>query len=249
MMTRQNSTGRRRGFFSRWRRAIRAIAVGLAAFAVLGLRLSAPNAEGNLATEQADTARLLQDMLTIQRRYAADQNRPLARGTHAKGTCAKAEFTINDLASTLPDRALATRLAHGIYARPATYPANIRFANGESHIFADSHPDVRAMSFSADLTGPTADALGVARQDFSLNNATTFPLNDAHEFAVATQVAMPASSSTSTSPSTRPRTPSRSAASTAPAGPPSLPAGRRAWGSSRVGLGHEKPVVFGAQQT
>jgi hypothetical protein len=128
-------------------------------------------------------------MLTIQKRYAADQNCPLARRTHAKGTCGRAEFTVHDLASTIPDRALVTRLAHGIYARPATYLANIRFANGESHIFADSHPDVRAMSFSADLTGPTADALGVARQDFSLNNATTFPLNDAQEFAVATQVA------------------------------------------------------------
>ena len=189
MITRQHSTGRRRGFFSRWRRALGIIAAGLVAFTAVGLWLSAPDAEANLATEQADTARLLQDILTIQKRYAAEQNRPLARGTHAKGTCATAEFTINDLASTIPDRALATRLARGIYARPGTYPANIRFANGESHVFADSHPDVRAMSFSVDLTGPTADAVGVTRQDFSMNNATTFPLNDAHEFAVATQVA------------------------------------------------------------
>lgn len=154
-----------------------------------GSWLAAPDAEGNLATEKADTADIVTNMLRIQSHLAAVQHRPLARGTHAKGVCARAQFEVLDVLRSVSDPALAARLAQGVYGRPATYPAVVRFANGESHIYADSAPDVRALSFSVDLASAGGAAGSAARQDYSMNNATIFPLNDAHEFVVATRVA------------------------------------------------------------
>ena len=146
-----------------------------------------PRGEAARATEAADIAALTQGILAIQRRYATEQNRPLARGTHAKGICVRGQFEVFDLFQTMPDRALAARLAHGIFAKPGIYPATVRFANADSHIFPDRRKDVRACSFSVELPagviGPDA-----ARQDFSMNNARTFPINDAHAFAVTTSV-------------------------------------------------------------
>ncbi|HUK32712.1 MAG TPA: di-heme-cytochrome C peroxidase, partial [Vicinamibacterales bacterium] len=151
-----------------------------------------PHGEQARATEAADTAALTSDILTIQRRYAAQQNRPLGRGTHTKGMCVRATFEVFDVFSTLPDRVLAARLAHGLFARPGVYDATVRFANGESHVFPDPKKDVRACSFSVEVP---AGVLGpdVMRQDFSMNNARVFPLNDAHAFAVATRVAVASS--------------------------------------------------------
>jgi hypothetical protein len=143
--------------------------------------------ERELPTEDADIAAIVQGILTLQAKYASDQKRPLARGTHAKGVCAKAEFEVKDVLSTVRDHALAARLARGIYAKPGIYQATVRFANADSQTFADGKPDVRAMSFSVDLppgvVGPAA-----ARQDYSMNSATTFPINDAHAFAVLVTV-------------------------------------------------------------
>jgi catalase len=109
------------------------------------------------------------------------QNRPLARGTHAKGVCARAEFEVFDVLSSIPDRALAARLAKGPYAAAGKYPAQVRFANADSNINSDSKRDVRAMSFSVELPGGQ-------HQDYSTNDRTTFPINDAHTFAVTVKV-------------------------------------------------------------
>lgn len=189
MISKPQPVGGRTGVFGTgWRRVWRVALLALLVFTIAGAWLAAPDAEGNLATEQADTAELVRNMLTIQSRFAADQHRRLARGTHAKGVCARAQFEVFDLTAAVPDRDVGSRLAKGIYARPAVYPAVVRFANGESHIYPDSAPDVRAMSFSLDLTGAAGPAGGQARQDYSMNDRTTFPLNDAHEFAVATRV-------------------------------------------------------------
>ena len=174
---------RRRG----WWRVFRVFLLVVVVTALVGTWLAAPDAEGSLATEKADVAELVKDMLTIQSRYAAEQQRPLARGTHAKGICARGDFEVFDVLKTVQEPGLAARLAKGVYARPGRYPAVVRFANGESHIYADSAPDVRAMSFSVDLG--SAGASRAPRQDYSMNNATTFPLNDAHVFAAATKVA------------------------------------------------------------
>ena len=107
----------------------------------------------------------------IQAQYAAQQNRPLARGTHAKGVCVRATFEVFDVAATIPDPALAARLARGLFAKPGMYPATVRFANAASTFNPDSEADVRAMSFSVEVPagvfGPDPKRL-----DFSMNDAT-----------------------------------------------------------------------------
>ncbi|HTI38673.1 MAG TPA: di-heme-cytochrome C peroxidase [Vicinamibacterales bacterium] len=162
-----------------------AIAGWLAYFVVNGVL---PHGEAARATEAEDTATLTRGILTIQQRFAAEQHRSLARGTHAKGICVRGQFEVFDLFDAIPDRALASRLAHGIFARPGIYPAVIRFANGNSQIRPDAKKDVRACSFSIDVPPGVSGALAT-RHDFSMNNARTFPINDVHAFAVATTVA------------------------------------------------------------
>lgn len=174
-------------FRSRRRRVAVVILVLLVGLTLVILKGTEADAEGNLVTEQTDIAEIAQRILTIQARYAAEQHRPIGRGTHTKGVCAAATFEVFDILNAQPDRALASRLAKGIYAKPGTYPATVRFANGQSYIYPDSTPDVRAMSFSVDRA--SANGAGGARQDFTMNNAPIFPLNDAHEFAVALKVA------------------------------------------------------------
>jgi hypothetical protein len=120
--------------------------------------------------------------LTLQARTATDQDRPLRRGTHAKGRCVSGTFEVFDVASTIADPALAARLAQGLFARPGKYQATVRFANGNSQIQRDKVGDVRACSFAVQLPDGS-------RQDFSMNNATIFPINDAHAFAALIQVA------------------------------------------------------------
>ncbi len=144
--------------------------------------------EKKLPTEDADIAEIVDGMLLIQAQYAAQQKRPLARGTHAKGVCVRATFEVFDVAAATPDPALAMRLARGLFAKPGKYPATVRFANAASTFNPDSEADVRAMSFSvevpAGVSGPAPKRL-----DFSMNDATTFTLNDAHVFADFMRVA------------------------------------------------------------
>jgi hypothetical protein len=72
----------------------------------------------------------------------------------------------------------------GIFAKPGVYPAVVRFANADPNINSDFKPDVRSLSFSVDLTkdGTTVPDVSSDRQDFSLQNATTLPINDARAF-------------------------------------------------------------------
>src|SRR6267378_2149205 len=119
------------------------------------------DAERNLAGEQSVIEEIVQKVLLLQANAAAQQHRPLRRGTHAKGVCARAQFEVFDVAVGR-DRGLATRLAKGMFAKA----------------------DVRSLSFSVDLTrNSTAvrDA-NVVRQDFSMQNASTLPINDARAF-------------------------------------------------------------------
>jgi len=120
----------------------------------------------------------------MQAKAAAQQHRPLRRGTHAKGICAKAQFEVFDV-KVGRDLVLAARLAKGIFAKPGIYPATVRFANSDSKVNSDFKADVRSLSFSVNLTrnGVTAPgANGGGRQDFSLQNATTLPINDSTAF-------------------------------------------------------------------
>ncbi len=166
-----------------------AVLLGAGLGLALLVRSLGADAARHSSTEAADIAAIAQGILTLQARLAADQDRPLRRGTHAKGRAVRGTFEIFDLMRTVPDRALAARLAQGVFAKPGRYPATIRFANGNSQVRPDHLGDVRACSFSVELP-PGIGGPAAARQDFAMNNATIFPINDAHAFAVAIKVAI-----------------------------------------------------------
>ncbi len=82
------------------------------------------------------------------------------------------------------DQALARRLAQGMFARPGVYPATVRFANADPNKNSDFKADVRSLSVAVELepVGSAAVAGSVRRQDFSMQNATTLPINDSPAF-------------------------------------------------------------------
>ncbi len=136
------------------------------------------DAERDPAREEAELPELVAKVLLLQSNSAAQQHRPLRRGTHAKGVCARGQFEVFDV-TVGRDPGLATRLAKGIFAKPGVYPAVVRFGNADPKVNSDFKPDVRSLSFSVDLTGNGAN---IDRQDFSLQNAPPLPINDAAAF-------------------------------------------------------------------
>src|SRR6266700_779446 len=137
------------------------------------------DADRNPAREKADIEAIVEKSLLMQANAAAKQQRSLCRGTHAKGVCARAAFEAFDV-TVGHEAALATRLAKGIFAKPGVYPAVVRFANADASINSDFKPDVRSLSFSVEFAPE-----GMAkprRQDFSMQNATTLPINDSPAF-------------------------------------------------------------------
>jgi hypothetical protein len=136
----------------------------------------------NVASEKSDIEEIATKSLLMQRNAATTQHRSLCRGTHASGVCVRAQFEIFDVtAKRAPE--LGARLAKGIFAKPGVYPAVVRFANADSNINSDFKPDVRSLSFSVDLTRDgTAPVGSSSRQDFSMQNATTLPINDSPAF-------------------------------------------------------------------
>jgi hypothetical protein len=141
------------------------------------------DAERNLAAEPVLIEKITEKVLLMQSKAAAQQGRPLARGTHAKGTSARAQFEIFDVTAGR-NSVLAARLAKGIFSKPGVYPTIVRFANADSKVNSDFKPDVRALSFAVDLTRDGAEVPkgNVGRQDFSLQNTTTLPINDSSAF-------------------------------------------------------------------
>jgi hypothetical protein len=158
------------------------------------------DAERNSAREKSDIEEIVERSLRLGVNAAAKQRRPLGRGTHVKGVCARAQFEVLDV-GVGRDRGLAKRLAQGMFAKPGVSPAIVRFANADPSKNSDFKADVRSLSFSVDLTrdsnagrdaaAPDANA---RRQDFSLQNATTLPINDAPAF-LATMKLLTASNS------------------------------------------------------
>jgi len=153
------------------------------------LGLTVNDLERSLATEPAVIAEISEKIILMQKNAAAEQHRPICRGTHAKGVCARAQFEVFGV-SVGRDRALAARLAKGIYAKPGTYPAIVRFANADPKVNSDFKADVRSLSFSVEFArgGAATSGARILRQDYSMQNATTLPLNDAHAFLVAMKV-------------------------------------------------------------
>ncbi len=146
-------------------------------------------AERDLAGEPARIDEITRNVLALQAKSAAEQNRPLGRGTHPKGVCVRAEFEVFDV-TVGRDPLLAARLAKGIFAQPGTYPAVVRFGNADPRINSDFKPDVRSLSFSVDLTrgGTTVPFVNIDRQDFSLQNAPPLPINDSRAFLAVMKV-------------------------------------------------------------
>ncbi len=142
------------------------------------------DAERSIAGEQAIIEAITERVLAMQAKAAAQQHRPLRRGTHAKGICVQAQFEVLDV-TVGRDPVLGARLAKGIFAKPGIYPAMVPFANSDSKVNSDFKADVRSLSFSVDLTSNGAAVSGAnsgSRQDFSLQNATTLPINDSTAF-------------------------------------------------------------------
>jgi hypothetical protein len=142
------------------------------------------DAERSLADERSVIEQIVEKVLLLQANAAAKQQRPLCRGTHAKGVCVKAQFEV--LGSTeRRDPMLSSRLAKGIFATPGIYASTARFANSDPNENSDFKADVRSLSFSVDIPGAAGAAIAdrkVGRQDFSLQNASTLPINDAAAF-------------------------------------------------------------------
>ena len=137
------------------------------------------------AREKADIEEIAGKSLLMQSNTATQQHRSLCRGTHASGVCVRAQFEIFDVtAGRTPD--LAARLAKGVFAKPGKYPAVVRFANADSNINSDFKPDVRSLSFSVDLAQMADERY--ARQDFSMQNASTLPINDSPAFVATIKV-------------------------------------------------------------
>jgi len=63
----------------------------------------------------------------------------------------------------------------------------VRFGNADSKVNSDFKADVRSLSLSIDLTrgGTVTPGASGDRQDFSLQNATTLPINDSTAFLAA----------------------------------------------------------------
>jgi hypothetical protein len=146
------------------------------------------DAERNPAREQSDIEQIVERSLLMQSQAAAKQRRPLGRGTHVKGVCTRAQFEVFDV-TVGRDPKLAARLAKGMFARPGIYSATVRFANADPNKNSDFKADVRSLSFSVELAPQGAVVgSGVARQDFSMQNATTLPINDAPAFLATMKV-------------------------------------------------------------
>jgi hypothetical protein len=141
------------------------------------------DAERDLGAEHTCIEEITEKVLLLQAKAASEQHRPLGRGTHVKGTSARARFEVFGVTAGR-DRSLGARLAKGIFAKPGVYPAIVRFANADPKMNSDFKADVRSLSFSVDLTrgGSAVPEANVGRQDFSLQNTTTLPINDARAF-------------------------------------------------------------------
>src|SRR5271169_5155750 len=86
------------------------------------------DAERNPLEEKAEIEEIVDKVLKMQSQAAAQQHRPLGRGTHVKGVSARAQFEVLDItAGRHPE--LTARRAKGMFARPGVYPAIVRFAN------------------------------------------------------------------------------------------------------------------------
>jgi hypothetical protein len=152
-------------------------------FLTRGFGVTGSDADRDPVREKAEIEEIIEKSLLLQAKSAAQQHRAIGRGTHVKGVCVRAQFEVRDV-SAGGDHGLAMRLAKGMFAKPGVYPAIVRFGNADPRKNSDFKADVRSLSFSVDLTreGTAVSGANVGRQDFSLQNTKTLPINDASAF-------------------------------------------------------------------
>jgi len=151
--------------------------------------VTASDADRDPVREKAVIEEIIEKSLLLQTKSAAQQHRPIGRGTHVKGVCARAQFEVLDV-SAGREIGLAMRLAKGMFAKPGIYPAVVRFGNSDPRKNSDFKADVRSLSFSVDLTreDTTVSDAPSGRQDFSLQNTKTLPINDASAFLALSKI-------------------------------------------------------------
>jgi hypothetical protein len=123
------------------------------------------------AADEAAQIKEISDLFTgmSERKYPADV-RPMRRDAHTKAHgCVKAEFTVP---ADVPERARV-----GLFSRPSSHPAWIRFSNAFSSIESDGKIDVRGMAVK--VMGVEGEKLLEAEklektQDFLLINTSVF---------------------------------------------------------------------------
>ena len=147
------------------------------------------DADRDAVREKAEIEEIIERSLLLQANSAATQHRTLGRGTHVKGVCARAQFEVLDVTAGR-DYGLGMRLAKGIFSKPGVYPAIVRFGNADPSKNSDFKADVRSLSFSVDLgqKGTTVSVPRSGRQDFSLQNTKTLPINDASAFVALSKL-------------------------------------------------------------
>jgi len=129
-----------------------------------------------VAPDEAERFAVYADQLA-----AIQQQRSLrygaGRALHRKQVlAAHGELTVLD---TVPPFA-----RHGLFAKPATYPVQLRLSNGGMERASDSKPDIRGFSLRVqEVTGPCAlDGSPASSQDFALINQEVFSFTSSADF-------------------------------------------------------------------
>jgi len=143
------------------------------------LSYAAANSDGediprNEAEATSRIVSLIQDMVRQGRAEEGRAHRDAHRKAHG---CVKATFEV------LPD--LSSLLAVGVFAKPALYPATIRFSNGSGKSQDDHDGDARGMAIKLDKV-PGAkiieDEKSASTQDFIMINHPIFFIRNAADY-------------------------------------------------------------------
>lgn len=133
------------------------------------------NATGIQEQIAPDEDRLIEDFMTFMKTasFARHPDGAVRRFNQGRASgCVDAEFTVLE--------ALPAELAVGLFAKPRTFRARIRFANASSA--TDRDKDIRGMSIRLhDVPGPNLTE-GSTVHDFVLNSHPVMPAADTREF-------------------------------------------------------------------
>ncbi len=135
--------------------------------------------EYRIPGEERVVEELIEEMLTMSRRR--DGAGPPMRGAHPKQTgCLEAEFTVSD--------SIPAALRVGLFARPGTYKALLRYSNTAPRVQPDRVTDVRGVAIKVmDICAGGRSLLGDDDQDFLLSSAPALATCDIRDFLALTR--------------------------------------------------------------